>query len=104
MHLGDCQNLEVFVRYLVGTKNYGNVSKLAHGLDHCDPLPLHAYIGSDQEGCEVTRKSNSGRRIVLAGTVVETNSTTQPRVPATSSREAEVRSLTLCTRFKKILV
>lgn len=94
----DYQNLKVFARYLVGTKNYGHVSKLADGLDSCEPLPLHAYTDSDWAGCQETRKSSSGEVIVLAGTVVETNSTTQPGVPATSSGEAEVRSLTHCAQ------
>ena len=42
------------------------------------------------------RRSSSGEVIVLAGTVVETNSITQPGVPATSSGEAELRALTRC--------
>ena len=56
----DVQNLKVFARYRAGTKNYGHVSKLADGLDPCDPLPLHAYTDSDWAGCEETRKSSSG--------------------------------------------
>lgn len=94
----DFQNLKVFARYLVGTKNYGHVSKLVDGLDPRDPLPLHAYTDSDWAGCAETRKSSSGEVIVLAGTVVETNSTTQAGVPATSSGEAEVRALTHCAQ------
>ena len=92
----DFQNLKLFARYLVGTKHYGHVSKLAEGIGLDDPLPLHAYTDSDWAGCEETRKSSSGEVIVLAGTVVETNSITQPGVPATSSGEAELRALTRC--------
>ena len=94
----DFQNLKVFARYLAGTKNYGHVSKLVQGLNPHEHLPLHAYTDSDWAGCEETRKSSSGEVIILAGTVVETNSTTQPGVPATSSGEAEVRSLTHCAQ------
>ena len=94
----DFQNLKVFARYLAGTRNYGHVSKLVQGLNPHEHLPLHAYTDSDWAGCEETRKSSSGEVIILAGTVVETNSTTQPGVPATSSGEAEVRSLTHCAQ------
>ena len=94
----DFQNLKVFARYWVGTKNYGHVSKLVQDLNPEEALPLHAYTDSDWAGCEETRKSSSGEVIVLASTVVETGSTTQPGVPATSSGEAEIRSLTHCAQ------
>ena len=83
---------------MVGTKNYGHVSKLVQDLNPEEALPLHAYTDSDWAGCEETRKSSSGEVIVLVGTVVETGSTTQPGVPATSSGEAEIRSLTHCAQ------
>ena len=79
-------------------QNYGHVSKLVQDLNPEEALPLHAYTDSDWAGCEETRKSSSGEVIVLAGTVVETGSTTQPGVPATSSGEAEIRSLTHCAQ------
>ena len=94
----DFQNLKVFARYLVGTTNYGHVSKLVQDLNPEEALPLHACTDSDWAGCEETRKSSSGEVIVLAGTVVETGSTTQPGVPATSSGEAEIRSWTHCAQ------
>jgi len=94
----DFQNLKVFARYLVGTKNYGHVSKLVDGLDPRDPLQFHACTDSDWAGCAETRQSSSGEVIVLGGTVVETNSTTQAGVPATSSGEAEVRALAHCAQ------
>ena len=72
--------------------------KLVDGLGPHEPLPLHAYTESDWDGCVDTRKSSSGEVIVLAGTVVETKSTTQPGVPATSFGEAEMRSLTRCAQ------
>ena len=92
----DFQNLKLFARYLVGTKHYGHVSKLAVGIGLDDPLPLHAHTDSDWAGCEETRKSSSREAILLAGTVVETNSITQPGVPATSSGEAQLRALAPC--------
>ena len=90
----DFQNPKVFAEYLARTKNYGHVSTLVHGLNPHVHLPLHAYTENDWAGCDETRKSSSGEVIILAGTFVETNSTTQPGVPATSAGEAQGRSVT----------
>ena len=58
----DFQNLKMFARYVIGTKNHGHVSRLVDGLDPREPLPLHAYTDSDWAGCVETRKSSSGER------------------------------------------
>ncbi|CAE7242490.1 RE2 [Symbiodinium sp. CCMP2592] len=61
-------------------------------------LPLHAYCDSDYAGDTESRKSTSGEVLVLGGTVVEANSSTQSGNPATSSGEAELRSLNHCAQ------
>ena len=52
----DFQNLKLFARYLVGTKHYGHVNKLAEGIGLDDPLPLHAYTDTQTVTGQVVRK------------------------------------------------
>ena len=52
-----------------------------------------------QTGQEMVKlKSTSGVVIYLAGTLVESGAHTQQGTPATSSGEAEIRSLTECAK------
>ena len=93
-------NLKVLGRYLKGTKDLGHVTKLegVEGPAGERELPLHAYCDSDYAGDTESRKSTSGEVLVLGGTVVEANSSTQSGNPATSSGEAELRSLNHCAQ------
>ena len=97
----DMANLKVLGRYLKGTKDLGHVTKL-EGVEEGPAgereLPLHAYCDSDYAGDTESRKSTSGEVLVLGGTVVEANSSTQSGNPATSSGEAELRSLNHCAQ------
>ena len=94
----DWQNLKVLARYLQGTRNYGHMSKISEEVDVNEALPLHAFCDSDWAGDRESRKSTSGEVLFLAGTAVEATSHTQQGVPATSSGEAELRSLNECAR------
>ena len=96
--LCDWQNLETLGRYLKGTLECGHTTTLASGVDRHHPVPVHAYCDSDWAGDEESRKSTSGEVLVLGGTVIETGSHTQQGTPATSSAEAEIRSLTHCAQ------
>ena len=71
------------------------MSKISEEVDVNEALPLHAYCDSDWAGDKESRKSTSGKALFLAGTAVEAASHTQ-QVPATSSGEAELRSLNEC--------
>ena len=93
----DYQNLKTLGRYLKGTQEYGHVTKIAEGVT-TKSVPLQAYCDSDWAGDEETRKSASGSAIYLAGTMVESGSHSQQGTPATSSGEAEIRSLTECAK------
>ena len=70
------------------SENQGSVTK--------DTIPLHSYC--DRAGDVETRNSTSGSITFLGGTAIESSSHTQPGVPATSSGEAEIRSLTQCAK------
>ena len=89
------QNLKVLGRYLTGTQEYGHVIKVLDGVT-TKSVPVQAYCDSDWAGDGETRKSTSGVVIYLAGTLVESGAHTQQVAPATSSGEAEIRSLTEC--------
>ena len=78
----------------MGTQQYATVSKLAPDTTRETPLFLDGYCDSDWAGCQETRKSTSGEVIMLAGCLIEDASNTQPGTPATSSAEADLRSLT----------
>ena len=94
----DYNNLKTLGRYLVGTKDCGHITKISEDLDTKKAIPLHSYCDSDWAGDVETRKSTSGSITFLAGTAIECSSHTQPGVPATSSGEAEIRSLTQCAK------
>ena len=97
----DMANLKVLGRYLKGTRDLGHLTKvedLESSAAGERELPLHAYCDSDYAGDTESRKSTSGEVLVLGGTVVEANSTTQSGNPATSSGEAELRSLNHCAQ------
>lgn len=93
----DYQNLKILGRYLKGSQEYGHVTKIAEGVT-AKSVPLQAYCDSDWAGDCETRKSTSGSVIYLAGTLVESGAHTQQGTPATSSGEAEIRSLTECAK------
>ena len=93
----DMQNLKVSGRYLTGTHAYGHVAKVLDGVT-TKSAPLQAYCDSDWAGDGETRKSTSGVVMCLAGTLVEWGAHTQQGAPATSSGEAEIRSLTECAK------
>ena len=93
----DMQNLKVLGRYLKGTQEYGHVTKVSYGVT-TKPVPIQAYCDSDWAGDGEIRKSTSGVVIYLAGTPVESGAHTQQGAPATSSGEAEIRSLTECAK------
>ena len=94
----DMANLKVMGRYLRGTTNYGHVTKLTEGIDIREGIPMHCYCDSDWAGDQESRRSTSGEAIFVGGTLVESSSHTQPGTPATSSGEAEIRSLTHCAQ------
>ncbi|CAE7247114.1 RE1, partial [Symbiodinium natans] len=97
----DMANLKVLGRYLKGIRDLGHLTKvedLESSAAGERELPLHAYCDSDYAGDTESRKSTSGEVLVLGGTVVEANSTTQSGNPATSSSEAELRSLNHCAQ------
>ena len=74
------------------------MSKISEEVDVNEALPLHAFCDSDWAGDRECRMSTSGEVLFLAGTAVEATSHTQQGVPATSSGEAELRSLNECAR------
>ena len=92
----DMQDLKV-LGYLKGTQEYGHVTKVLDGVT-TKSVPLQAYCDSDWAGDGETRKSTSGVVIYLAGTLVESGAHTPQGTPATSSGEAEIRSLTECAK------
>ena len=94
----DMQNLKVLGRYLKGTANYGHVTKVSTEFMEEDTVYVQAYCDSDWAGDVESRKSTSGECLFVNGTMVESCSKTQEGAPATSSGEAELRSLTQCCK------
>ena len=94
----DMANLKILGRYLKGTKHLGHIAKIESMSSDERELPLHAFCDSDYAGDSATRKSTSGEILLLGGTVVEASSSTQSGNPATSSGEAELRSLNHCAQ------
>ena len=94
----DMANLKILGRYLKGTKHLGHIAKIESMSADERELLLHAFCDSDYAGDSATRKSTSGEILLLGGTVVEASSSTQTGNPATSSGEAELRSLNHCAQ------
>ena len=56
------------------------------------------YSYSDWAGCSETRRSTDSHMACLGGTVVAVTTRTQPDLPATSSRDAELRGTSRAAR------